>query len=88
VAYNTSNTIKKFRINTQHKEYNSSDVYKLKCLTCEQMNEYVGQTGRNLRTRYEERIRNIQNNKVVWRYAMHILQRNHECGPIGKHWKY
>jgi hypothetical protein len=59
---------------------NSSGVYKLKCLTCEQM--YVGQTGGSFRSRYEEHINDIRHNKGKSLYAQHILQHNHEYGLI------
>jgi hypothetical protein len=42
----------------------------------------VGQTGRNFRIRYEEQIYDIRSNKDKSRYALHILQQNHEYGPI------
>jgi hypothetical protein len=43
---------------------------------------YVGQTGRNFRIRYEEHINNIRSNRDQSRYALHILQQNHEYGTI------
>jgi hypothetical protein len=57
-------------------------VYELKCLTCDQV--YVGQTGRNFRTRYEEPINNIRLNNDKSRYAPQILRQNHKYGPIDK----
>jgi hypothetical protein len=52
----------------------------MKCLTCEQ----VGQTERDFKKRYEEHINGIRSNKDKSRYALHILQENHEYGPIEK----
>jgi hypothetical protein len=51
-------------------------VCKLRCLTCEQ-------TGRIFRERYEEHIRDIKNNEDKPRYALHILEHNHQYGPMG-----
>jgi hypothetical protein len=44
----------------------------------------VGQTGRDFKTRYKEHINDIKSNKDKSRYALHILQENHEYGPIDK----
>jgi hypothetical protein len=45
---------------------------------------YVGQTGRNFKTRYEEHISDIRFNRDKSKYASHILKENHEYGPIDK----
>jgi hypothetical protein len=42
----------------------------------------VGQTGRNFNTRYKEHIKDIKNNVDKSKYAAHILDCNHEYGPI------
>jgi hypothetical protein len=55
-------------------------VYELKCLTYEQV--YVGQTGRDFKTRYKEHIDDIKYNKDKSRYALHILQENHESTKL------
>jgi hypothetical protein len=44
----------------------------------------VGQSGRNFKTRYEEHTNDIRLNKDKSKYAVHILQENHEHGPIDK----
>jgi hypothetical protein len=44
----------------------------------------VGQTGRNFETRCKEHTNDIILNKDKSRYAVHILQENHEYGPIDK----
>jgi hypothetical protein len=49
---------------------------------CDQV--YVGQTGRNFRTRYEEHTNDIRLSKDKSRYALNILQQNHKYGPIDK----
>jgi hypothetical protein len=54
--------------------------YKLTCTTCER--SYVGQTGSNLKQRYKEHIRYIQNNDPQSAYATHIINNLHEYGDI------
>jgi hypothetical protein len=44
----------------------------------------MGQTGRNFKTRYEEHTNDIRLNKDKSKYAVYILQENHEYGPIDK----
>jgi hypothetical protein len=43
---------------------------------------YIGQTGRNLTTRYKEHIRNIRFNKEESAFAQHILGKGHQSGPM------
>jgi hypothetical protein len=42
---------------------------------------YMGQTVRNFIIRYEDHINGIRSNEDKSRYALHILQQNHEYGP-------
>jgi hypothetical protein len=51
-------------------------------LKCDQV--YVGQTGRNFKTRYKEHTNDIRLNKDKSKYAVHILQEIHDYGPIDK----
>ena len=44
----------------------------------------MGQTSRNLKQRYKEHIRYIKNNNPQSAYALHILNNQHEYGPIEK----
>jgi hypothetical protein len=44
----------------------------------------VGQTGTNFETRYEEHTNDTRLNKDKSKYAIHILQENHEYGLIDK----
>jgi hypothetical protein len=60
--------------------YNNSGIYSIQCNTCKR--HYVGQTGRNLATRFTEHTRYIKNNDPKSAYALHILNNNHEYGPI------
>jgi uncharacterized ubiquitin-like protein YukD len=43
---------------------------------------YVGQTGRSLGIRHEERTRYIKTNNAVSAYDLHILNNKHECVNI------
>jgi hypothetical protein len=51
-------------------------------MTCDKA--YVGQTSRNLKQRYKEHTRYIKNNNPQSAYALHILNYQHEYGPIEK----
>jgi hypothetical protein len=42
---------------------------------------YVGQSGREIGTRYKEHIRYICNNNPASAYSQHILNHGHEFGP-------
>ena len=62
--------------------HNKSGIY---CLTCKTCNlSYVGQTSRNLRTRFQEHIRCIKTNNPQSAYAQHILNNQHEYGTIAE----
>jgi hypothetical protein len=50
------------------------------CQSCHKV--YIGQTGRNLRTRYKEHIRNITFNKEESAFAQHILGQSHQYRPM------
>ena len=59
--------------------HNKPGIYQLKCNTCNL--SYIGQTSRNLKTRYHKHIRYIKNNNPHSAYAQHTLNR-HEFGTI------
>jgi hypothetical protein len=81
VAFGANNTIKKIcNSSSQVDKYNKSGVYSLKCISCNQ--NYIGQTGRSFKIRYDEHIRDIRFNKEKSKYASHILQFSHEYGTI------
>jgi hypothetical protein len=61
-------------------KYDKSGIYKITCQSCQKV--YIGQTGRNLKTRFKERIRNIRFNKNESAYAQHILNQGHQYGSI------
>lgn len=69
VAYGGNNTIKENcnNRNKQKDKYTCSGIYKLKCRECEHM--YIGQMGRNFRTRFNDHIRVIRHNHYKSRYA-------------------
>jgi hypothetical protein len=50
------------------------------CRSCHKV--YIGQTGRNLTTRYKEHIRNIRLNKDESAFVQHMLNERHQYGPI------
>jgi len=65
---------------TQLQEHEKSGIYKIICKTCHKA--YVGQTSRNLKSRFREHIRYIENNDPCSAYALHILNCRHEYGNI------
>jgi hypothetical protein len=82
IAYKTKNTIQKNlqTNNIDHDKYSQSGVYEIKCNSCPL--KYVGQTGRNFRTRFKEHIHAIRTNNLTSRYAQHILETGHAYGKI------
>jgi predicted GIY-YIG superfamily endonuclease len=54
-------------------------IYKLTCPDCEQA--YVGQTGRDFRTRFNEHKRSFIHNKTS-KYALHLLEHSHNHGSM------
>jgi hypothetical protein len=73
-----------FRTNTIDRmlgdKYDKSGIYKITCRSCQKA--YIGQTGRSLKTRFKEHIRNIRFNKEESAYAQHILNQGHQYGPM------
>ena len=55
-------------------------MYKITCKTSHKA--YVGQTSRNLKSRFREQIQNIKNKDTRSVYALHILHCRHEYGNI------
>jgi hypothetical protein len=75
VTYKTTNRIAKLlRTQPRHNknDYENSGTYSLRCATCHLT--YVGQTDRNMKTRYSEHARYIRSNNPQSAYAQHILQ--------------
>jgi hypothetical protein len=69
-------TYKLLQGNQQTEQYESDGLYGIKCSACNQW--YIG---RSLNTRHKEHISYIRQNQIS-AYAMHILNNNHEYGPI------
>jgi len=86
IAYKCTNTISHLSKPTNKamlppSPYDRSGIYKLTCMTCNKA--YVGQTSQNIRHRYKEHTRCIKNNPQS-AYALHILNSQHEYGPMEK----
>ena len=81
IAFRPTNTI-----GTYIKEYNipqddlsKSGIYEINCHTCDL--KYIGQTSRDILTRFKEHCRYIRQNNPQSAYALHILNNQHEFGP-------
>jgi hypothetical protein len=83
IAFKTNNSLQK---QLQYKKplenkYNKSGIYQLNCQNCQM--KYIGQTGRNFKTRYTEHIKAIQNNQEQKsKFAQHILETQHTYSTI------
>jgi hypothetical protein len=64
---------------TQYK-YNNCGVYQLECGDCGL--QYVGQTGRPFRIRYQEHKRDYDSNSTKSLFTKHLLDNNHKLQPI------
>jgi len=81
IAFKTTTTLHHFTKHitpTRLKEHEKSGIYKTMCKTSHIA--YVGQTSRNLKTRFREHTRYIKNNDPRSPYALHILNCRHEYG--------
>ena len=65
---------------TRTPPHNKPGIYQLKCNTCNLL--YIGQTSRNLKTRYNEHVMHIKNNNPQSAYAQHTLNNRHQFGTI------
>ena len=83
LAFRTTTTLRQLTKPTrtdQTLEHEKSGVYKLSCKTCQK--SYIGQTSRNLKSRFREHTRYTKNNDPHSTYALHILNCRHEYGNI------
>jgi hypothetical protein len=82
IAYKTTNTLQKHLQlkNIDSDKHNHSGIYEIKCNSCHL--KYIGQAGRNFKTRYKEHIHVIHTNKTTSKYAQHILETGHTYGTI------
>jgi hypothetical protein len=60
--------------------FTEAGIYKIECNTCNKA--YIGQSGREIKTRFKEHISYIRTNKPTSAFAQHILDRNHDYGNI------
>ena len=85
IGYKSSNTVAQLTKPASDRNippHNKSGIHSLKCKTCNL--SYVGQTSRNLRTRFQEHIRYTKTNNPQSAYAQHILHNQHEYGTIAE----
>jgi hypothetical protein len=81
IAFKTTTTTGKLLGDTHSTNtYEQSGINKMTCQSCHKV--YIRQTGRNLRTRYKDHVRNIMFNKGESAFAQHILGQWHQYWPI------
>jgi hypothetical protein len=84
IAFKCNNTVsqlsKPYNKTIPSTPYDSSGIYALSWVPCNKA--YVGQTSRSLKLRYVEHARYIKGNNPQSAYALHILNNQHEYGPI------
>ena len=76
IAFKSTNILQQFtkpKIANNTQEKDKSGIYKLTCNTHKM--SYI-------RQRYQEHIRNIKHNNPQSTYALHVLNNEHEYGPI------
>ena len=83
IAYKCRNTIA--NLTKPHRDlhnppHNKWGIYQLTCNACNL--SYVGQTSHSLNIRFQEHIRYNRYNNPQSPYAYHILQNQHEYGPM------
>jgi hypothetical protein len=83
VSYRTKNTVGNIltiRKRNNSPPYNESGIYQLKFQNCSCV--YIGQTGQNFKTRYEEHNPDIKNNRSRTGFSHHILDTGHAYDKI------
>jgi hypothetical protein len=81
ITYKPTNTIKRIlQFKKEIDPFTEAGIYKIECNTCNKA--YVGQSGREIKTRIKEHISYIRTNKPTSAFAQHILDRNHDYGNI------
>ena len=85
IAYRTNNNLlRHLTPNPQPLDpLTRSGVYRLSCPDCSKA--YIGQTGRDFRTRYNEHKRALQYNPHTSKYALHAATQQHTFGNIQEH---
>jgi hypothetical protein len=82
VAFRTNNNIWKHLSQPPpvHDIYKQSGVYKLTCPDCGKA--YIGQTGREFRTRFNEHKRALHHNPQQPKFTLHLTDHKHSFGHI------
>ena len=83
IAFMSTNTIHdltKPKMNINILELKKCGIYKLTCNTCKL--SCIGHMSCNLKQRYQEHIKHKKQNDPQSAYALHILNNNHQYGPI------
>ena len=80
IAFKPHNTTQQ-QLTKKKNNTNPSGIYRLQCNTCKDV--YIGQSGRDINTRYKEHIRYIRTNNPTSACATHILNNRHEYGNAG-----
>jgi len=82
IAYRTNNTLRKHLSysTTQQDKFTKSGIYKLTCTDCNKA--YIGQTGRNFYTRYNEHKRAFRYNTLQSKFAIHLTEQGQTFGNI------
>jgi hypothetical protein len=82
IAFQMKNTLEKHLCHNKliANIYDKSGVYRLKCHDCP--GNYVGQTSRSFKIRYNEHLQAIRSNNAKSGYAQHILNTQHSFGNL------
>ena len=82
IAYHTTNNIRSYlNQNTRNRDiFAMSGVFKLTCPDCGK--SYVGQTGRDFKTRFNENKRSFIHNSQTSKYALHLTEHSHTLGNM------
>ena len=78
VSFKTNNTLGSKVTRDENKDsdpYSTSGVYKITCNECDC--RYIGQTGREFKTRFKEHIRALRSPETDSTFAEHLIESNH-----------
>src|SRR5436190_1276689 len=78
VSFKTNNTLGSKVTRDENKDsdpYSTSGVYKITCNECDC--RYIGQTGREFKTRFKEHIRALRSPETDSKFAEHLIESNH-----------
>ena len=82
IAYCTSNNIQSYLSLNPHSEdiFTQSGVYKLTCPDCG--TAYIGQTGRDFKTRFNEHKHSFIHDNKTSKFALRLLEHSHTLGSM------